>query len=327
MTLLNPVSDPVSPPAAQQTLAARYPVDIFCAEPAGNGAAHLITEFFDAANDVLGAARYDVTLRNLSEPLNDDPRAWRRRLSVFAGTIHDRWRITPDQQSRLARVLRLAPRTLLVGGAVFLLRDIGLHEAHAVAIHGNFAAAAAEEQLISIDRGAVTSQSGRVHSAVSGFAALPVMLDLLHSDHGPVLSRTVSDHLGLSAPKTPNASRVAQALLQRACGDPLIRSALQLMQAHIENPRHIRDLAVELGVSTRKLERRFQDCTGQSPLSAYRELRIERAHALVLQTGLGPAEIAAATGFGTRANLSHWLRKSFGLGPADLRRLAFQRQG
>lgn len=301
-----------------------FHVDIFCASGSDDGTARIFVEFFEAANDILTGARYSVSLRTLSMPLNEDPRKWHRRTAIFAGNMRTRWRTDENQRQRLARIMHLASKTVLVGGGVFLLRDAGLNENCPVAVHGNFAAAATEERLETTKPAATAVRSGRILSAVTGFAAMPLMLDLFANDHGPGLASQLSDHLGVSAPERPNRSQQAQAMLSDAGGDALIRSGLEIMQDHIEEPLQIRDIACELGVSTRKLERRFQDKTGVTPLTAYRQLRIERARQLVVQTGLSPAEIAAATGFGTRANLSHWLRKCFGAGPSELRRQWFQ---
>ena len=322
MVYLKPISNCTSLSVPVGACSTDLRVDIFVPDVTANASAQMFLDLFQAANDLLTGARYRVALRTLSTPLNEDPRQWQRRTAIFLGNLQSRWVSRSDQRSRLASILRLAPRSALIGGAVFLMRDAGLNRAADLAIHPNFSAAAQEEGLV--PHASTTARDGRISSASSGFAALPLMVDLIGEDHGPYIAKTLSDYLGLTHGRQTPQSREIISLRHRSCGDQLIDVTLKLMQEHIEEPLQIRELASTLGVSTRKLERRFQDKTGSSPLTVYRQLRVERAHQLISQTDLTNSEIAVATGFGSRANLSHWFRKQYGTGLTEARTQFFQ---
>ena len=280
-------------------------------------------EMFHAANDLIQSRPYRISMHSLSEPLREDPQLWQRRTVIFLGDIQTRWQVPSAQRSRLQQMLRLASRVVLVGGAVFLPREAGQTKSQLLAVHPNFAAAADEEQLNRCPVSQRVLSDGQVSSASSSFAALRLLLELIRDDHGQQISNALGQYLGLSESSEQEMSKVSLHLRQRACGDSLIATTLQLMQDHLEEPKQIRELAQQVGVSTRKLERRFQDKTDTTPLAAYRMLRVERAHQLLIHTDLPLAEIVVATGFGSRTNLRHWVKKGYGTSPQGLRQQSF----
>ena len=279
---------------------------------------------FRAANDLLQSPAYQVSVRTLGGQPAGDARYWARRTAVFLGGISARWTVTPEERKRTAQILHLAARPVLAGSAVFLLNETGLHDTHQAAIHPNFAAAARECFLNAATDGGLVAQSGTIRSAISGFAAVQLLLDLIGSDQGQVFADALGSYLGLRQPAAEPVSKTLLDLRRRAGGDVLIDRSLSLMCSNLEEPLQICDLAAELGVSTRKLQRRFQDKTGSGPLNAYRQLRLERARQLLEHSSLPLPEVAAATGFGTQVNLAYWFKREQGETPKAIRRMTFQ---
>jgi len=300
-----------------------HDIDIILPANMPPSAAQMFADLFQAANDLIHTMPYRITVQNLAARASEDPRYWTRRSVIFLGDIHSRWGLTSVEQKRVHQILRLATRSVLIGGAIFLLREIGVQDHHSVAIHPNFYAAALEENLNDAGRGKHHAISKQVHSAISGFAALPLLIEMIGNDHGQFIANSLGDYVGLSSGNTRNQSKVVLDLRHRARGDKLIDNTLALMQEHIEEPLMICDLAQAQGVSTRKLQRRFLEKTGTGPLVAYRALRIERAHQLLVHTSLNLSEIIVATGFGTHSNLARWIRTEYGMSPQAVRRHAF----
>lgn len=305
------------------SVSAQHFIDVIIPDGESRSAARMILDLFQAANELLGTAAYSVSVQTMTvasvEPATYGP----RRTPVFLGDLQSRWTPNKTQRGWLTRTFRLAPRAVLIGGAVFLSGFASDSMARDLAIHPNFAAAASEEQLAQAKEATPHTQSGRILSAISVFAALPLFLTMIKDDHGQFVAGAVGDYLGLTTHAAAPKSKTILALSRQAKGDPLILSVLNLMQEHIEEPLQIRDLAEQLGISIRKLERRFQDKISTTPLTAYRALRIERAHQLLVHSGLSLSEITVATGFGTRANLNEWIRKTYGVGPSELRAQSF----
>ena len=162
------------------------------------------------------------------------------------------------------------------------------------------------------DRGLITCGGGH--------AATDMMLDLIERDHGKDLAMIVADmclHTRASAQAMPQKSAYSAALGSR---NPHLIAAIRLMQEHIETPMEVLDIADEVGISRRQLERLFRQHTGVSPVEYYTELRVGRAHALLNETNLSIAEIAAATGFSGTSQLAARFRKRFGKSPGAYRR-------
>ncbi len=299
-------------------------VDIILPTGSSGAEAHMAAALFRSANDLLQTAAYQVSVRTLGEQPAGDARYWTRRTAIFMGGISTRWTVTPEERNRTAQILHLAARPVLAGSAVFLLHETGMHRVHQAAIHPNFAAAAQEYFLTPATNGELVAQSGNIHSAISGFAAIKLLLDMIREDQGQVFVDALSSYLGLCPASTQPVSKALLELRRRAAGDVLIDKSLGLMCSNLEEPLQICDLASELGVSTRKLQRRFQDKTGSGPLNAYRQLRLERARQLLEHSSLPLPEVAAATGFGTQLNLAYWFKREHGETPKTIRRMTFQ---
>lgn len=297
-------------------------ITVILPEAVPYSAAHMVAEVFQTANDLIASTPYRVSVHSLSSPIENDPRYWQRRTVILLGDLHQRWKLNTAQRSRLVQTLRLSQRSILIGSAIFLLSDGAMNGGHKVAIHPNFRAAAMEENLEEQTEGAATAKSGRIHSAISAFAALPLLLEIIQQDHGHFLADAIGEYLGLSQNRE-NSSRAFMQLRQSACDDPLIVGALKVMQEHIEDPLKIKEIAQMSGVSTRQLERRFQEKAGTSPLPAYRALRLERAQQLLQHTSLSLPEIAVATGFGSRCNLTRWFNKEYKSTPQHMRQMSF----
>lgn len=299
-------------------------IDIILPSDSSGAEAHMAAALYRAANDLLQTSAYQVSVRKLGDQPAGDSRYWARRTAVFLGGISARWTVTPEERKRTAQILHLAARPVLAGSAVFLLHETGLHGIHQPAIHPNFTAAAEECFLNAATNGEPVAQSGNIRSAISAFAAIPLLLELISSDQGQVFADALAGYLGLAAAPAQPVSKTLLELRRRAEGDTLIDRSLILMSTHIEEPLQICDLASELGVSTRKLQRRFQDKTGSGPLNAYRQLRLERARQLLEHSSLPLPEVAAATGFGTQVNLAYWFKREQGETPKGIRRMTFQ---
>jgi transcriptional regulator GlxA family with amidase domain len=87
--------------------------------------------------------------------------------------------------------------------------------------------------------------------------------------------------------------------------DALVRRALLVMQQSINAPLSIGRVVARLGVSRRKLERRFRDALGMTPLEADRLIRVEQAKRLLTTTRRSATQIANETGF---CDLPHMIK-------------------
>jgi transcriptional regulator GlxA family with amidase domain len=76
------------------------------------------------------------------------------------------------------------------------------------------------------------------------------------------------------------------------------------------------ELARTVGYTARHVERQFQRCLGLTPMGYYLGLRLDYARSLITETDLTLFEIAAASGFNTKAYFSKAFAKRFECPPS-----------
>jgi AraC-like DNA-binding protein len=101
--------------------------------------------------------------------------------------------------------------------------------------------------------------------------------------------------------------------------DFLVEKALRLLYRSENFDIDLRTLAATLHVSPSTLTRRFTSAMGQKPGEFLRERRLERAHTLLLTSGLSVATIAKMVGYEETAPFSAAFKKHFHRTPTELR--------
>jgi LacI family transcriptional regulator len=111
-----------------------------------------------------------------------------------------------------------------------------------------------------------------------------------------------------------------------AVEDERVRRALLHLQSRTGEILTVAELAREVGVSRRVLERRFRETLGRSPLEVITRERIERAKRLLADTDLPIALIAERCGFQSNERLTVNFGRLVGIPPSAYRRrtAAFQ---
>lgn len=99
--------------------------------------------------------------------------------------------------------------------------------------------------------------------------------------------------------------------------------AEQLNEAILKNMSNpnlkMDDLGEKMGLSRVQLYRKVKAITGQTPVELLRQMRLQRAYALLTSTTKTVGEIAYEVGFGTPGYFSTCFKKQFGKYPTDLR--------
>lgn len=101
--------------------------------------------------------------------------------------------------------------------------------------------------------------------------------------------------------------------------DARVTMALSFIQKHACDPVGVKQVLEHVGGCRRTLERRFREISGQSPHDAIRQVRLEKARTLLLETNLPQHEIAKATGFYDASALRKAFRQATGTPLASCR--------
>ncbi|UNU43342.1 AraC family transcriptional regulator [Sphingopyxis sp. YF1] len=98
-----------------------------------------------------------------------------------------------------------------------------------------------------------------------------------------------------------------------------IDALLPLIEARIENPFTVEEMAAEAGMSVNSLIVHFSRATGRTPRQYLLRQRLRRACWYLMNRPLTVAEIAFATGFSSHAHLCAAFRDKLGLSPGEWR--------
>jgi transcriptional regulator GlxA family with amidase domain len=99
-------------------------------------------------------------------------------------------------------------------------------------------------------------------------------------------------------------------------------AAIRLMEDTADEPRDVRQIAAEVGLSPRQLERLFAKYLHANPRRHYLELRLDKARELLLQTSKPILDVAVACGFASASHFSRCYRSAYGHKPSDERAAA-----
>ncbi len=224
---------------------------------------------------------------------------------------------------KLRKIARHGTVVGAISGGVFPLARSGLLEGHTASVHWCYEAAFAEEFPNYVPSTDVITLDRRRLTASGAAAAFDLSLHLIEDSLGADVATEVACWFqhplvrgqGVSQRKPTFASESTNDMLPQ-----IIRDALAMFTNHLEDPLNIADVAREVGVSVRQLERMFQKTTGRSPSVYYRILRMHKARQLLLYGNYTMAEVAAAVGYASSFTLIKNYNEVFGMHPNEDRK-------
>ncbi len=148
-----------------------------------------------------------------------------------------------------------------------------------------------------------------------GTSALDMMLYRISMQHGERLATKVSEQCMLDRIRGPRDRQRMPIRVRVGVHHPKLITAIELMEANIEEPLSQEMLARYIGLSRRQLERLFRKHLGRTPAQYYLELRLERARHLLYQTDMPIMNIACACGFVSASHFSTCYRQMYGRTP------------
>lgn len=290
------------------------------------------------ANDMAGTQAYDwqilthdgepaLASNGIRLPVDGQVKDWDGDLLlVCAGFEVERF--TPPALLSMLRAQRQRGKTLgsICSGA-HILAKAGLMAGYETALHWENQPAFSEnfdDVEVSADRYAIDRD--RISSA-GGIAALDMMLHLISRDLGGEIAAKVAAKCMHEWPKKdPKGTRAIYYNRLGVQNQKLLR-AIALMEQNLEEPLGRAELATEVGLSARQLERLFKSHLSSSPAKFYLNLRLERARLLLFHTGMSITEAGMACGFISASHFSHCYHDAFGTRPKNDRALWNQSQG
>lgn len=223
---------------------------------------------------------------------------------------HINWLQSQARQSRQLGAICTGSWALALAGLLDGF-ECSIHWECLAAMQEAFPRVTTSTRLFSLDRSRFTASGGT--------APLDMMLHLISRDHGRELPAAISEMFVYE--RIRNEQDHQKVPLKHTLGthQPKLQEIVALMEANLEEPIELDDLALYVALSRRQLERMFQKYLHCTPSRYYLKLRLIRARQLLKQTHLSIIEVAAICGFVSTAHFSKCYREYFALPPRDER--------
>lgn len=239
---------------------------------------------------------------------------------------------TPDRFSSpelLAKLRWLSSQGCLLGGvdtAQQLLALGGLLDGYRVTLHWENASAFKERfrqsqltlNLFEFDRNRVT--------CAGGTAGIDMVLHAVEAEYGRDIAVRAAEHFMHQRIRNGSEGQRHRATDRWDVHHVKLIKSIELMEAEIEEPLSSSQLAEAVNLSSRQLSRLFKEHLQMSPGQFYLELRLDKAHQMLLHSEMSVNSIAFACGFQSQSHFSRVYREKFGFPPRQTRRRAVKRE-
>ncbi len=149
-----------------------------------------------------------------------------------------------------------------------------------------------------------------------GTAPLDMMVNSIAGDHGDDLALQVAELLLHHSVRHPHDTQRMPLQHRTGITHPKLLAAIAHMEAYVESPVPVHEVAENVNLSPRQLERLFRERLGKRPSRYYLELRLYRARLLLTQTSMSVLQVAVASGFASASHFARCYRTQFGRAPS-----------
>ncbi len=223
----------------------------------------------------------------------------------------------------LAELRRIVQHGTGIGGlstGSFVLAAAGLLNNFRCTVHWEGAVSLQESYPKVLFTGSLFEIDRNRYTCAGAVSSLDLMLHIIAQAHGNKLAEDIALNFMHDRLRDQNDKQQVVRKLQLAAKSQKLLAIVEIMELNIEDPIPPDDLAQEVGISIRQVERLFRQHTGRSPARYYMELRLEHARLLLLQTSMSITEIYIASGFSTHSHFAKSYREHYGISPSHERK-------
>jgi AraC family transcriptional regulator, glycine betaine-responsive activator len=223
-----------------------------------------------------------------------------------------------------AFLLKLARSNVKLGGICtgsYALVKAGLMNGYHCAIHWeNLSALREEFPKVQFSEGLFAIDRDRL-SCSGGTAPIDLMLNLTASRYGKTLSAEISEQFILERIRDGSYQQHIPIAARLGFSRKELIEVARLMETHIEETLPFDEIARQVGLSQRQLQRMFKYYLDVTPTHYYLQLRLRRARELLLQTTMSIMSVTVACGFQSSCHFSKAYRNQFGRSPSSERHM------
>ena len=160
---------------------------------------------------------------------------------------------------------------------------------------------------------------GNVYTCAGGTAALDMMLKLIGDDFDDNLVNRICEQVLTDRVRSPGDRQRLPLRARLGVQNAKVLSIIELMEANLSEPLSLIEIAAQVDLSRRQIERLFRQEMGRSPARYYLEIRLDRARHLLVQSSLPVVEVAVACGFVSASHFSKCYRELYNCSPQQER--------
>lgn len=200
-------------------------------------------------------------------------------------------------------------RMLSLCGGAFVLAEAGLLNGRRAATHWTESDELARRYPdLSVDPDVLFVDEGDILTGAGSAAGIDLCLHIVRQDYGSEVATQLARQLVVPPQRDGGQAQYIDKPLPSLDNSDLLSETVVWMQAHLNEPLSVEDLAGRAAMSARTFARRFQAATGTTPHRWLQAQRVRLAQRLLETTDLPVEVVAAQSGLSTAGNL----RKHFG---------------
>ncbi len=157
-------------------------------------------------------------------------------------------------------------------------------------------------------------------TCAGGSSVLDLMLYMIQNELGHEIAVRVCEQFIRSGIRGKDDQQRLDVSARLKLHDQRLVKAVMLMEQELENPLSTADIASQVHVSVRQLERLFKQKLQVSPAEYYLELRLAKAHQLLENSDLSVSAIGMICGFSSGSHFSRSYQGFYGNTPSELRK-------
>ena len=236
---------------------------------------------------------------------------------MICGGINIQKATTKRLLNWLRREARKGVTIIALCTATYTLGKAGLLDGKKATIHWENQDSFAEEfqeKDINLTKTVFVVDGNRMTTA-GGTSSIDLMLQVIATDLGEEKANFVADQMIYSSIRTNEDQQRLSIPTRIGVRHPKLSKVIQTMELNIEDPISPSELASNVGMSTRQLERLFRRYLNRSPKRYYMELRLQKARNLLMQTDMSVINVALSCGFSSPSHFSKCYRSHYDITP------------
>lgn len=213
----------------------------------------------------------------------------------------------------------MGTRICSVGTGSFLLAEAGLLDGKPATTHWNyFDQFKRRYPKVELKSRHLITQSDNIYCVGSVNSIADLMVHIVEEWFGSRIARAVENQFSPEIRRSFHAAAY-QNEADSSHYDEEVAQAQQWLQSRLSTPCTVTQLATELKLHPRTLNRRFKRATGMTPLSYLQSLRIASAKELLRHSNLSVGDIAWHVGIQDMSYFSQLFRRHSGMKPLKYR--------